>query len=435
MAKKTFKTDLQFQQLKTPSLPIKQWDYWDTQSPLGVRITYKGTKTYFVMSRVLEEGLRKLKRISLGHVGAIPLTEARDQARNFQAMAKDGLDPRTITREKKETQVEESRLSFQATRAEFITRYCKGKDEKGKGRLRPATLAEYERILNGDELKSWEKKSIRSIDRKAILQVIDSIVDRGAPIMANRYSAVLSRYFSWCLERGYIDAAPPISKPGKETKRDRVLTDPEIIDVWNAAVQKKGIYAEMIKLLLLTGQRRGEVSGMRWEELHDLDGENPYWIIPATRSKNGIQHTVSLSPQAVQAISALPRIAKSPYCLTTTGKTPISGFNCMKERFDKLITAARAKEKLGAIPGWTLHDLRRTVASGMARLNVPPHVVEKILNHTGGEISGVAAVYNRHEYTEEKKNALNTWASYIETLLDQKKTVRVHYLNKVKSNS
>ncbi|MBI3441297.1 MAG: site-specific integrase [Proteobacteria bacterium] len=369
--------------------------------------------------------------MTVGHVGALGLTEARDKARNFHAMAKDGIDPRELIRNKKEEKLEDSRLTFQSVSVEFINRYCKGKDDKGNGRLRTATLAEYERILNASEFKAWEKRSIRTIDRKTILQALDSVVDRGAPIMANRYSAVLSKLLNWSFERGYIHEIPPVPKPGKENQRDRILSNHEIAEVWNAAGKKEGLFGNIVKLLLLTGQRRGEVSGMCWNELHDLDKKTARWIIPATRSKNGIEHNVSLSPLAVQIIESLPRIAKSPYCFTTTGKTPTSGFTNMKERLDKLIADNRVEKKQEeAMPPWMLHDLRRTAASGMARLNVPPHIVEKILNHTGGEISGVAAVYNRHEYAGEKQNALNAWSSYVANQISGKKDNNVRYLNK-----
>ena len=424
MSKRTFKTDVQFQQLQKPSQG--QLDFWDTQSPLGVRLSHKGTKTFFVMVRVLEDGRRKLKRVTVGHVGAISLADAREKARSYQAMTKDGIDPRHEIRKTRDERLEDSRLTFESTRTEFINRYCKGKNEDGGRRLRQATLAEYERILNADEFKGWTKRSVRSIGRKDILQVLDSIVDRGAPIMANRYSAVLSKFFNWCHERGYIHDKPPISKPGKENKRDRVLSDQEIVEVWKACADKEGLFGNLIKLSLLTGQRRGEIAGMQWKELHNLDADKPHWIIPANRSKNGMQHVVSLSPLAVKIIRSLPRIAKSPFCFTTTGKTSISGFTNMKRRLDKIIAAKRKENKEDNMPEWTLHDLRRTAASGMASLNIPPHIVEKILNHTGGEISGVAAVYNRHEYTDERINALTAWSNHIAALMNKKSSNVVH---------
>src|SRR5262249_22788969 len=159
-------------------------------------------------------------------------------------------------------------------------------------------------------------------------------------------------------------------------------------------------------LLLLTAQRRDEVGGMRWSEL-DLD-EQRTWTIPGSRSKNGKAHVVHLSSFAIETLDRLPQLDESEFVFTTNGRTPVSGFSVAKARLDAL---------MGETPWWTLHDLRRSAASGMARLGIAPHVVDKILNHQSGTIRGVAAVYNRFEYLPERAAALDAWSRFVEALV------------------
>jgi integrase len=160
-------------------------------------------------------------------------------------------------------------------------------------------------------------------------------------------------------------------------------------------------------MLLATAQRRGELAEMRWSEI-DLEGK--IWVIPAERSKNGKPHVVPLSAYVLDILSEVPRFLDCDYVFTTTHKSPVSGFSKMLRR---LFEGSQTS-------GWCLHDLRRTAASGMARANVAPHVVEKVLNHISGTISGVAAVYNRYGYDMEKRQALDQWGRYI-TALGQRK--------------
>jgi integrase len=172
---------------------------------------------------------------------------------------------------------------------------------------------------------------------------------------------------------------------------------------------------------MLTGQRRDEVAGLRRSELKE---NGSLWIIPAARTKNGTEHDVPLCTEAQLIIRNLPQMGEEGYLFTTTGKTPISGYSNAKERLDAVMLelAKRDAELRGEAPDqvqihpWRLHDLRRTVASGMARLGQPVHVIEAILNHRSGSISGVAAIYNRYNYLNEKRQALEAWSSFAEGL-------------------
>ena len=159
-------------------------------------------------------------------------------------------------------------------------------------------------------------------------------------------------------------------------------------------------------MMLLTAQREGEVAGMGWSE---LDIEKRIWAIPGARSKNGKPHIVHLSAMAIEILEQVPRVAGQDLLFSGTGKTPVSGFSRAKARIDRLMG--------GDIAPWVLHDLRRTATTGMARLGIAPHVADRVLNHQAGTIRGVAAVYNRFEYLDERKAALEAWGRLVESLV------------------
>src|ERR1700730_10695522 len=186
--------------------------------------------------------------------------------------------------------------------------------------------------------------------------LLDDIGASGSPVSANRALSWLRRMCGWAVERGLIEANPctGIKAPAAETARDRVLSDDELKAVWEAADALEPVYAGFIKLLVLTGQRLREVSEMEWKEI-DLDAT--LWTLPAARAKNSIEHSIPLSDQTLEILKALPRIASSDFVFTINGRNPIRGAHLVKRRIDKLAPP---------IPPWVLHDLRRTVASGMA---------------------------------------------------------------------
>jgi integrase len=227
--------------------------------------------------------------------------------------------------------------------------------------------------------------------------------------MRNRTRAYLSVLFNWATEeeQNLIESSPvrKLSKRKKklikEVSRDRVLTEDEISELWNTGSPHP--VGALFKLLLLTGQRRSEVAGMRWQ---DLDLDRALWTIPGSLTKNHEQHTVPLSKQALAVLAALPRIGEE-FVITTTGKTPFSGFSKAKVSLDG---------KAGGT-GWRWHDLRRTFATFSAEeLTTPQAVVEAILNHKSGTTSGLAGVYNRAQYTKQKAEALQAWANLLDRI-------------------
>ena len=180
-------------------------------------------------------------------------------------------------------------------------------------------------------------------------------------------------------------------------------------------------FGYIAKLLLLTGARHDEIAESRWSEI-DIAAKT--WTIAKERSKNGVAHEIPLSDAAIQIVARLPRVGekKDGLIFTTTGATPVSGFSRAKATIDKAIVEAlkeRATDPADVQPpaGWVFHDMRRTVASGMAGLGIAPHVVEAVLNHRSGTIKGVAAVYNRYNYAAEKRDALDKWAARVAAIV------------------
>ena len=182
-----------------------------------------------------------------------------------------------------------------------------------------------------------------------------------------------------------------------------MLSDAEISRFWAACDKIHPVFASVFRLLLITGQRKSEFAGMRWDELNGdvLD-------LPGARTKNGLPHLVPLPPLAMETIMAQPRIEGSRFVFSTTGKTSISGWTKIKRDLDKA---------MGNPPPWVIHDLRRTAVTGMNERGIPPQVVEKIVNHQSGHLAGVAGVYNKSELLDERRKALRRWATHISGLV------------------
>jgi integrase len=252
----------------------------------------------------------------------------------------------------------------------------------------------------------WDGRKIGTIRQVDVIHLLDALVDRGNPISANRTLAALRKLFNWAEGRYGLSGNPcdKVEMPGTETSRDRILTDAEMVAVWQAAEEQGGHFGSVVKLLILTGQRRNEVAGMEWREL-DLAAK--LWKLPRGRVKNDSGHEVPLSEQALAIIESVPRIAGRQLLFTTTGNTPVSGFSKAKVEIDEAC----------GVEDWTIHDLRRTVASGMARLGVSLPVIEKILNHTSGSFRGVVGIYQRHSYADEKRAALDLWGAHVARLV------------------
>lgn len=256
-------------------------------------------------------------------------------------------------------------------------------------------------------------KRLGTLTKPDIHEMLDAIVERGSPIVANCVLAVFRRLCNWSVGRGYIPASPceAIELPSAEKSRDRVLSDNEIRLAWQAFELIGWPFGPIAKLLLLTGARRDEIAGARRSEVNI---EARTWTIAKERSKNGVAHEIPLSDAAIDILKSMPRIGKGDgFIFTTNGKTAVSGFSKAKALIDAKMAALAGAE----VAPWVLHDLRRTAASGMAGIGIPPHVVEAVLNHKSGTIKGVAAVYNHYNYAAEKRQALNSWAHRLDAIV------------------
>jgi integrase len=368
----------------------------------GVRVSVNGKKSWFAVGRL---GGRQVRH-TIGNYPTVTLSEAREAARLILKDIQLGL----YAPAKADPEVTPPTLSQMINL--FIDIYAKPKNRGWK-----AVQATFRKF------STLNDRPIAEITRADVVKILDGIAARGAPIAANRAMSAIKKLFAWSLDRGVISVHPLVGlrKPGTERSRDRVLTDVELKSFWHATEELGLPFGPAFRLLALTGQRRGEVVGMRWSQ---LDIDRRVWTIPGEVAKNGRVHEVPLSTPALEIIQALPRFVGSDLVFTTTGVSPISGFGRAKDRLDFSMETG----------DWRLHDLRRTVASGMARLGVAPHVIEKVLNHVSGQISGVAAVYNRHGYQTEKRKALDTWSKEIEAIISAEPSGRRNYATELVSD-
>jgi integrase len=349
------------------------------------------------------------RRMVIGAYPEVGLAAARNKARAILAAAEEGDDPAEEKRRAKAAKVE-------AAERDSVRALVELHDKRHLSKLRSGKTVRRE--LDRHVVAKWGDRDVKSITKRDVIDLLDEIVDSGREITANRVRGYLGKFFNWCIERDVLDSSPMtgVKRPAKERSRDRVLTDDEVRWFWRACERVGWPWEAPAQLLLLTGQRLGEVVGMREAE---LDGD--LWTMAGDRTKNGRAHTVPLSEPARAILRGVQRVkGRAGLIFTTTGETPLSGFDKWRQHIADAMEELAAEERGGpvAIPRWTFHDLRRTAATGMARLGQPVHVVEAVLNHASGAISGVAGVYNRHSYDAEKRTALEAWGRYVLELVD-----------------
>lgn len=372
---------------------------------LGIRGLYiiiqpTGVKSFAIRYRY---GGRS-RKLTLGRYPRLSLAEARKQALDALDLVDQGHDPGAARQASKEARMSKDQDRVTRVIADYI---------KSKRRLR--SIDTVRRYLEVEVVPAIGDRRIQEIKKRDIAKILNDIVDRGSPITANRVFANLRAMFNWAWQQGLIESSPfqGMKLPVKERSRDRTLSVEEIALFWRAAEQLGQPFGPLYRLLLLTGQRLREVSEMRWSEV-----EGNMWTLPAVRTKNDKAHTIPLSTLARATLDEIhPIKGEAGYVFTTNGEAPVSGFTKAKRRLDKAI-ARIAKEKGLNVPApFVIHDLRRTTTSGMAELGVPPHVCEAVLNHTRGEVSGVAKIYNRYAYGPEKCEALQRWAKKVASIV------------------
>ena len=289
-------------------------------------------------------------------------------------------------------------------------------------------------VIKGGLCDRWSDKAATDIDQADIEAVTIEARRVAIPGMpprnkgrsearARKLLTALSAFFDWLHAEGLVKNNPcrDVARPENGTSRDRVLASDEVRWFWQAAEMERGLYGPLLKLLLLTGARLDEVSGMRRDELSD---DGAVWNLPGTRTKNRRPHVVPLPMMARDLIKSLPR--SGDFIFSTTGTTPVSGWSRLKKRLDKnMVDIARLEKPDAKIPAWRLHDLRRSFCTGCGELGVPPHVIELCVNHISGSRAGIAGTYNKAVMLPERKAALERWAVHVAALVDGRKPAKV----------
>jgi integrase len=380
---------------------VQEKTFFDDDIPgFGVRVRIGGTRRYVVQYKVAG----KHRRVVLGAVSSLDLSKARQTAKDLLAAVRLGRDPAG----EKLAQQQKFAETFGALLPRFLARQ--------RQRLKPRSYQESERHLLG-HAKSLHSYPVQVIDRRAVALLLAEIAERRGPAAANRTRASLSAFFVWLAREGLIEANPVAftNKAVERGARLRVLGDAELAAIWRACGDDQ--YSSIIRLLILTGARRDEIGGLAWSEI-DLDAA--LITLPGGRTKNRREHQIPLAERALAIIQSQPRRLQSD----GSPRDHIFGhgdgrgwqdWSGSKQDLDARITAARSQ----SISDWRLHDFRRTLSTVMhERLGVLPHVVEAVLGHVDGHLRGVAGVYNKSTYTEQKRMALALWADHVQGVCD-----------------
>jgi len=376
---------------------------WDEDlKGFGVKITPAGALSYVLQYRMGGREAKTQRFTIGGHGSPWTPTTARTEAERLSVLIAQGIDPAEAEKKRRREAVD---LAFSAYADSFL-KSCKGDGWR----------ALVERSLRIHVKPVLAKKALPLITRADIVMVFDAMPPDQHAGRRNIF-AILRRLFKWAIWRGDISLSPMegMETPPPVKARDRVLSDDELRRVWLAAPGCHRCFGPIIRLLIVTGQRREEVTGMAWTE---LDRAKALWRIPGERTKNGEPHSVPLSNLAIETIDKMAKGGKwsrKGLVFTTKADKAFTAHSKGKEKIDALL----AKDGGEPIPGWRLHDLRRTLATGFQRLGIRFEVTEAVLNHLSGARSGVAGVYQRHEWTDEKRAALEAWATHIQQVLTE----------------
>jgi integrase len=396
----TFKFD--HHQLESLGPEQKSIEYFDViTSGLGMRVSVKGTKSFFYRYRFHGRN----KRYNIGSFPGISLKLARQRALELKVSVSNGVDPQLVKEKKKAPPPRV--ISF----ADIVEAY----KQIYLPRLREATAREYERIIAKELMPLLRHKPVEKIERKELVHLLEAIGNhRGAKTLSNRVRAVLSSVYSFGVDTGRIQFNPvlTIKKTQKEVSRDRIYTKEELKTLWDAFEAQEEPISSYYKCLLILGQRAGETRRMKWE---DIDLKKKIWAIPKEETKAARLHIVPLPKIASELLTHLKSISGDTYVFESSRKSgqPLRWTHK---------ASARISEHSG-VHDFKIHDLRRTMASGLAELGISRTVIGKVINHKG--ISGdssVTAIYDRYDYLEQKREALENWsqslALYVKSQLE-----------------
>ena len=380
------------------SLPAGKRDhiYWaDKPTGFGLRVRLGGDgkihKSYVLQYRIAG---RRTRRLALGKVGEISPEQAFDKADKERAKVVLGGDPQAERRKE--------RRQCGDTLKEVVGLYLASK----KREVRANTYRNLDRYLTGSYFKPLHGMPVEKVTRRDVAGRLTRISIESSPIVAAAARATLSARFAWAMGEGLAESNPVIGTNAPKTPepRERVLDDAELAAVWHAAGDDQ--FGKIVKLLILLGQRRQEVGGMKITEI----GADGIWRLPPERTKNDRAHELPLPQMALDIIATVPEVIGRDHLFGVRG---LRGFRDWEQKAD-------LDQRLGdAVAPWKLHDVRRTVATGMGKLGVLPHVVECVLNHQSGFRAGVSGVYNRNPYEREVRAALSVWERYIGLIIDR----------------
>jgi len=387
-------TDKSLKALKPKTERYEVWE--DGKTGFGIRITPRGVKTFIWMYRY--EG--KAKRLTLGNYSTINLHEANKLLAVSKEKLYYGSDPgNQMVQERK---AHRNAMLVSTLVDEYLERYAKPNKR---------SAYEDERILKKDILPAWGGIKAKSVTKNDVLELLDTILERGAPVTANRTLACVRKMFNWAHSRDLLDQNPcfGVKAPSRENHRDRVLTKEEIIKLWKNLPKTKmtKIVRLAIQFQLVTAQRKFEILHARQDE---FDLNNKIWTIPAENSKNKLAHRVPLSPLALNLLEQIQTIQDDSVYLFFSSRTsrPIQG--------SAIDHALRKNREILELTDITPHDLRRTAASHMASIGINRLVISKVLNHVE---QSVTSIYDRYSYDKEKREALELWSNFLEETLTE----------------
>jgi len=376
--------------IRTLVLPPGATDkiFFDAELPgFGLRLRASGAKTWLVQYAFAE----RTRRIALGSPALLDASQAREAAKDILAAVRLGRDPAAEKAESKARAGE----TFGACVKLYLTR------RSNDGSLRPRSYGEIERHLDRN-LKALHSLQIDRVDRRAIALQLARFAENNGPVQANRTRASLHAFLKWCAGEGLIDANPAtFTNRNPESPRERVLLLAELAKVWRA-LPERGDYTDVIRLLILTGQRETEIGDLQWGE---VNFDRRTITLPGTRTKNHREHTFPLSAPAAAILEARTRQEGRDFVFGTgRGRAGFDAWSFAKEKLD---AAVQPNEP------FTIHDLRRSFSTGLGDLGVPPHVVEMLTNHQSGTKAGMSGRYNKSAYQNEARQAVEIWGSAI----------------------
>ncbi len=408
------------------------WD--DTLKGFGAMVTDRGARSYLVQYRI---GGRagSTRRVTIGkHSSPWTAETARARAKELLHSVDCNIDPfevaKTYIADQRKHKEEahaaahvSERLGFSVFADRFVEQYAKVRQ--------PKSWRELEAVIRRDLKPVFGDRPLTQITDADIVEMLDDLRGRGVTPSLKAYKVLRLLFgFATDKERRHLrpSASPMlgIKPPGAAGKRERVLSDRELRYAWLAAGGLGWPFGPIVRLLILTGQRRDEVAGMSWPE---IDQAQKQWVLPGARSKNGLPNLVPLSATAMSIIADVPALpGKAGLLFTTTGETPVSGFSRVKARLDASMLDLMRRDAIEAgdagdavtLEPWVLHDLRRTAATGLQRLKFPTEVVEAVLNHQSGSKAGIVGRYQLYKFEKEKRAALERWARHLCSVVDSR---------------